>query len=46
MTLRSIGINEKTYFKEMAEKAASEGLEECLVPLTIEDVVNIYEECY
>ena len=31
---------------EMAEKAAAEGLEHCRVPLTKEDVVEIYRRCF
>ena len=46
MTLREIGINEKTYFKEMADKAAVEGLDECLVPLNADDVYKIYDKCF
>lgn len=46
LTLQSIGITEQAKFKEMAEIAASEGLEECLVPLNAEDVELIYKNCF
>ena len=46
LTLRSLGIEEKKRFETMAEIAASEGLEECLIPLKKEDIINIYEMCY
>lgn len=45
-TLRSIGIPDQSKFDLMAQDAASEGLEECLIPLTKEDVKRIYELCY
>lgn len=45
-TLRSIGIPDQSKFDLMARDAASEGLEECLIPLTKEDVKRIYELCY
>lgn len=45
-TLQSIGIPDRSKFDRMAQVAASEGLEECLVPLTKEDVKRIYELCY
>ena len=45
-TLRSIGITEKDKFREMAEKAVAGGLEFCQVPLTVEDVIAIYEKCF
>lgn len=45
-TLRSIGITEKDKFREMAEKAVAGGLAFCQVPLTVEDVIAIYEKCF
>ena len=41
MTLQEIGISDKSRFELMAEAAAAEGLEECLV-----DILQIYENCY
>lgn len=46
MTLQEIGISDKSRFELMAEAAAAEGLEECLVPLMKEDILQIYENCY
>ena len=46
MNLRSLGIKDMDKFEEMAGIAATEGLEECLVPLKKEDIINIYEMCY
>lgn len=46
LTLRSLGIEGKERFETMAEIAASEGLEECLIPLDKTDILNIYEMCY
>ncbi len=45
-TLQSLGIDEKVLFETMAEVAASEGLDKCLVPLYKEDIIKIYEMCY
>lgn len=46
LTLESIGISDQSKFEIMAEVAASEDLEECLVPLDTNDIVNIYKKCF
>lgn len=44
--LRDVGITETTYFDEMAVKAfGPEGRAGCFVPLTVQDVRNILENC-
>ena len=43
--LRAVGITEKTHFDVMAEKAA-DGCEGSFIPLTIEDVMEIYERAF
>ena len=43
-TLREVGITDDSKFEEMAEKAAA-NLKNVFVPLTKEDVVNIYKAC-
>ena len=44
--LGELGVPYEKDFDEMAEKAAAEGLEHCRVPLTKEDVVEIYRRCF
>lgn len=47
LTLEGLGVPyEKEDLEKMAETAVTEGLDECLVPLSEEDVVNIYERCF
>lgn len=46
MTLRSIGITDKSNFEAMAEKAVAGGTEKCFVPLYKQDVINIYNLCF
>lgn len=46
MDLGSLGVPYGRDFEAMASQAASEGLEECLVPLYKEDIIKIYEKCY
>ena len=46
LSLQSLGITDQSKFEEMAEIAASEGLEECLVPLYKEDIISIYQKCF
>jgi alcohol dehydrogenase YqhD (iron-dependent ADH family) len=46
MNLRSIGINDKSNFEAMAEKAVAAGVGNCYVPLKKEDVMKIYELCF
>lgn len=46
LNLGDLGVPYGDDFEEMAEKAAAEGLEECLVPLTKDDVVEIYRRCF
>ncbi|MGN1124818.1 MAG: iron-containing alcohol dehydrogenase [Candidatus Gastranaerophilaceae bacterium] len=43
--LRAVGINEKTNFEIMAQKAA-QGCEGCFVPLTKEDIISIFEQAF
>ena len=45
-TLRSIGIETKENFEVMAEKARGDGLDDYIVPLTKEDIIHIYYECF
>lgn len=45
-TLRSIGIETKENFEVMAEKALGDGLDDYIVPLTKEDIIHIYNECF
>lgn len=45
-TLRSIGIETKENFEVMAEKALGDGLDDYIVPLTKEDIIHIYDECF
>lgn len=44
--LGELGVPYEKDFDEMAEKAASEDLEHCRVPLTKSDVVEIYRRCF
>ncbi len=45
-TLREVGITETKYFDEMAVKAfGPEGRAGCFVPLSVQDVRNILENC-
>lgn len=44
-TLGSLGIHADADFAEMAAVAASEGLEDCIFPLTAADVESIYRNC-
>lgn len=46
LDLGSLHVPYGTDFEAMAEQAASEGLDECLVPLYEEDVIKIYERCF
>lgn len=46
LDLGSLDVPYGTDFDAMATQAASEGLEECLVPLYKEDVIKIYERCF
>lgn len=46
LTLRDMGITSQDRFEEMAEKVVMEGLDTCMVPLSKEDVVNIYKQCF
>ena len=46
LSLQSLGITDQSRFEIMAETAASEGLEECLVPLEKEDIITIYQKCF
>lgn len=43
--LRAVGITEKDNFEKMAEKAAK-GSEGCFVPLSKEDVMEIFEDAF
>ena len=43
-TLKDYGIDE-THLADMAEKAAMEGLDKAIIPLTAEDVLKIYKDC-
>ncbi|MBR6136167.1 MAG: iron-containing alcohol dehydrogenase [Clostridia bacterium] len=45
MTLREVGITEKTNFEIMAEKAAN-GCKGCYVPLSKEDIIKIFEAAF
>ena len=44
-TLREVGITEKSNFEKMAEKAA-DGCEGCFMPLSKEDVMEIFEAAF
>lgn len=44
LTLTELGIDDKN-LEVMAEKAAAEGLENAYVPLSKQDVLNIYKSC-
>lgn len=46
LSLQNLGITDQSRFEIMAETAASEGLEECLVPLEKEDIITIYQKCF
>lgn len=46
LDLGELGVPYGDDFESMAEQAASEGLEHCLVPLYKEDVIKIYERCF
>ena len=46
LDLGSLDVPYGTDFDAMATQAASEGLEECLVPLYKKDVIKIYERCF
>ena len=43
--LRAVGINEKTHFEEMAEKASA-GCEGGFVPLTKDDIISIFNDAF
>lgn len=43
--LRAVGINDKDNFEKMAEKAAK-GSEGCFVPLSKEDIIEIFEDAF
>lgn len=45
-TLRSMGIENRDNFEIMAEKSMREGIDGGLVPLTKEDVLNIYKKSF
>lgn len=45
MTFRELGIPDKENFDIMAEKAAP-GLDHCMVPLTKQDILNIFNKCF
>ena len=45
LTLRDIGITDKTYFEEMAVKAAR-GCEGSFVELTKDDIVEIFNQAF
>lgn len=45
-TLRSIGIEDQDNFDIMAEKAVGDGLDDYIVPLSKDDIINIYKECF
>jgi len=44
-SFKKLGISDDSQFEAMAECAVREGIDECLVPLSKEDVVNIYRGC-
>lgn len=46
LDLGSLNVPYGKDFEAMAQQAASEGLDECLVPLYKEDIVKIYERCF
>lgn len=45
-TLREIGITDKKYFDEMAEKAVKAGTPNCYYPLQKDDVLDIFEASF
>lgn len=45
-TLRAVGIQDKTHFTRMAQKAVQSGLADAYVPLQEEDVIAILEACF
>lgn len=44
-TLRAVGITDQTHFEKMAEKAAA-GSVGCFVPLSKEDIIEIYKAAF
>lgn len=44
-SLKALGMSDESQFEAMAECAVKEGIDQCLVPLSKEDVVNIYRKC-
>lgn len=46
MTLRSIGIEDKSKFEVMAQQAVDGGTDTCFVPLHKEDVIEIFNRCF
>jgi alcohol dehydrogenase class IV len=43
--LREVGITEQTHFEKMAEKAAA-GCVGCFVPLSKEDIIEIFKAAF
>lgn len=46
LSLKEAGVLDQTKFEEMAAQASQESMDECLVPLTKKDIMNIYEKCF
>ena len=44
-TLREVGITDQTHFEKMAEKAAA-GSVGCFVPLSKEDIIEIFKAAF
>lgn len=44
LSMQDLGITDESHFESMAERA-SDGLDECQVPLDKDKIVEIYRKC-